>query len=1041
MRNLIIVMIAFLATVSGFVGVKGVENEQHFELRGYVDPTTTVHLPYVPHPNRLGVQVELTQYSTDELSTQLQTMQATGIRWIRQFIRWDVIEPIRGNLQWETYDTIFDALRSQHELTPIVVFYGTPRWAQSPNWATDSTLTPPNTAYFTEFVRAFVNRYGSHIRYYQIWHEPNLQSSWGNHPPSVTEYVDLLSSGYSAIKSLDVDAVVGTATLAPTTEQGPLNISDWRYLAEMYQLGAEQYFDAVGAMAYGFDSSPLDRNVDEQILNFSRFVGLRELMLKYEDAEKAIWITDWGWNSLPINWQGNPSIWGNVSEDEQALYTLQAIDRIEREMPYIAFATLNAWQPNVVVEDPQWGFSLVNNAGVKSKTQHALANRIPTTLPQNGLFHPASEFAHYSGVWTFGTLGADIGWVGDSGAAFQFKGESIALMLREGDYVGYIYPRVDGIPPKDLATDTQGQPYILLTDPKLQTNLNPIRVESGLNPLETHTLQIVADRGWDRWALAGYAVSSGNLNAPYERIKQIGWLTTFVAFLSTLILARTVTWRRLLIRLDDKITSLSSVFAFFMGVMTSLVLMVALFTLTIDGQLNFLRRTHVSLGLGLLTTGILYLEPSIVVIAMATIVLWVLSFYHPEHAIYWIVLWAPFFLYPVQLYRFAFPMSELLLLIAFSASSFKYILRFTQRYFLGGLPLTAPLKLRATDWLMLSWCTLGIVAWLNSDYRAAATTNFRTMIIEPVLFYLLLRTTLTTSRKVSYLMWSLVASAILASLFSLGMFILGEGIITAEGATQRVAGIYGSPNNLALYLERILPFIVFYAVLVNRRVVRVLMGIVVLLLIGLIALTQSVGAITLGLPSMLLFGLGIYYRKKSFLPIAVVLVVIVWGIFSLSQLPRFTKILDLSEGTSFFRLRLWQSSLQMLEDHPVLGLGLDQFLYAYRGVYILPDAWQEPNLSHPHNIIFDFGLRFGIGGMIYLIVLQLVYWKRFISLNRDAPHLLPNERAWLFGGVCAMIGLVFHGMVDNSIFVNDLVLIFIIMLYLPFSQMFQDSIR
>ena len=32
-------------------------------------------------------------------------------------------------------------------------------------------------------------------------------------------------------------------------------------------------------------------------------------------------------------------------------------------------------------------------------------------------------------------------------------------------------------------------------------------------------------------------------------------------------------------------------------------------------------------------------------------------------------------------------------------------------------------------------------------------------------------------------------------------------------------------------------------------------------------------------------------------------------------------------------------------------------------------------------------------------------------------------------------------MVDNSIFVNDLVLIFIIMLYLPFSQMFQDSIR
>ena len=38
-------------------------------------------------------------------------------------------------------------------------------------------------------------------------------------------------------------------------------------------------------------------------------------------------------------------------------------------------------------------------------------------------------------------------------------------------------------------------------------------------------------------------------------------------------------------------------------------------------------------------------------------------------------------------------------------------------------------------------------------------------------------------------------------------------------------------------------------------------------------------------------------------------------------------------------------------------VGLDNFLYAYRGRYILDAAWQEPNLNHPHNIVLDFATR------------------------------------------------------------------------------------
>ena len=43
---------------------------------------------------------------------------------------------------------------------------------------------------------------------------------------------------------------------------------------------------------------------------------------------------------------------------------------------------------------------------------------------------------------------------------------------------------------------------------------------------------------------------------------------------------------------------------------------------------------------------------------------------------------------------------------------------------------------------------------------------------------------------------------------------------------------------------------------------------------------------------------------------------------------------------------------------PCGAIGLDQFLYLYPR-YMHPDAWREPNLSHPHNLLLDFWLRLG----------------------------------------------------------------------------------
>jgi O-antigen ligase len=117
----------------------------------------------------------------------------------------------------------------------------------------------------------------------------------------------------------------------------------------------------------------------------------------------------------------------------------------------------------------------------------------------------------------------------------------------------------------------------------------------------------------------------------------------------------------------------------------------------------------------------------------------------------------------------------------------------------------------------------------------------------------------------------------------------------------------------------------------------------------------------------------------------------------------------------------------MIADRPLTGLGLDQFLYAFRSTYIRPDAWQEPNLSHPHNFLLDWWLRLGAAGALLFLWMQAQFWR---GLMRAAPP----QNTWAFilkaGTAGAMVNLLAHGLVDNSVYVNDLALVFALLLAL-----------
>ena len=261
---------------------------------------------------------------------------------------------------------------------------------------------------------------------------------------------------------------------------------------------------------------------------------------------------------------------------------------------------------------------------------------------------------------------------------------------------------------------------------------------------------------------------------------------------------------------------------------------------------------------------------------------------------------------------------------------------------------------------------------------------------------------------------------------------------------QRLRSIYGSPNNVGLYLGRALPLMlamVFFGGDASAPA-RIRIGAFLRDLFGArrrwlyalacapvataLLLSLSRGAIVLGIPAALLL-LGVLGGPKWRRATVVVLLIGVVALIPLLRTPRFAGMFDLSGGTTGFRLSLWHSAWGMIRDYPLLGVGPDNFLYAYRTRYVLPTAWEEFNLAHAHNVVIDFAARLGVLGLATFVGLQISFWCKAWPLRASAR---PELRALALGVMASMADFLAHGMVDAAYFVIDLAFVFFLSLAL-----------
>jgi O-antigen ligase len=331
----------------------------------------------------------------------------------------------------------------------------------------------------------------------------------------------------------------------------------------------------------------------------------------------------------------------------------------------------------------------------------------------------------------------------------------------------------------------------------------------------------------------------------------------------------------------------------------------------------------------------------------------------------------------------------------------------------------------------LAYLLVATLSALVAQRRDLALSEWRVVFIEPALFYFLLRAMRPTLREVWAVVDAFVLGGLLVALYGLWQYTTGQNLITAEGGLLRLRSIYGSPNNVALYLDRLLPLLVAMGLLGTRALHgrRWWIYLASIPPVGLaLLLTFSKGALLLGIPAGLLIVFWIWQRRAGRRTWPWVVAGVAAGALALGiagQVPALAARLDLFGETGFLRLNLWRAAVNMFADHPWLGVGPDNFLYAYRGRYILDAAWQEPNLNHPHNVVLDFATRLGLLG---LLIGGWLIWEaaRAVagSIRRADGVRLPLT-AGLGGALAAILA---HGLVDHSLFLIDLSFVFFLLL-------------
>ncbi len=496
-------------------GITGEESAEH-QVRGLANWLTGITRPqpqtddFVPIAyngvNPFGVNTFLNQeVEESKRARQLDLIRDAGFKWIRQEFPWEDIEiHAKGDFSdrrnatvvsaWDKYDGIVH-MASERGIQIIARLSTPPKWSRA-DQAALATTPPDNLNDYGDFVAAVVSRYRGQIKFYQIWNEPNVYPEWGEQDISPEGYVELLKVAHARAKRADPDMAIIAAPLAPTIELGPRDMNDFVFLQRMYDAGARDYFDILSVQDYGLWTGPTDKRMRPRVLNFSRPIYIRDMMVQNGDAHKAIWASEISWNAIPKDHPAAP-VYGRASDEQVARWMPEAYQRAQEEWPWMGVMAYWFFKraSDAEQDQPWYYFKMLNPDFTPMPVYAALkqyTKQPPAIYP--GYFQEDHWAIKVSGEWALtryplAILGKySTGTRPGDSLAFTFVGTGLDLVFVKGPNRGVARISIDERPPIEIdlgvpaaSVDQFGDKTQIVRG--LSTNRHSARIEVVVAPV------------------------------------------------------------------------------------------------------------------------------------------------------------------------------------------------------------------------------------------------------------------------------------------------------------------------------------------------------------------------------------------------------------------------------------------------------------------------------------------------------------------------------------------------------------------------------
>jgi putative inorganic carbon (HCO3(-)) transporter len=159
----------------------------------------------------------------------------------------------------------------------------------------------------------------------------------------------------------------------------------------------------------------------------------------------------------------------------------------------------------------------------------------------------------------------------------------------------------------------------------------------------------------------------------------------------------------------------------------------------------------------------------------------------------------------------------------------------------------------------------------------------------------------------------------------------------------------------------------------------------------------------------------VWFWKKWLVVLVPVVGVVIFLVSPPVMRERFTSIFHAKEvDSNSFRLIAWHAGIEMIEKHPVLGLGPEGPKYHFQE-YVPADIWAtRPSgfYQHLHNVYLQYGAERGIPTLLVFLWLlgQIIvdFWRGLRSLPAG-----PSDRRFLLqGGIAMVLAMMAEGIAE-----------------------------